>query len=101
MSLRKPRLVRSDGLQNFIKTELKQRHISLRKAAASMGIAHSYLSELCAGKKNFSVETCNLIAAYFGQPKIEIYVLAGWLDRNDIEHFLSSVKDKNTPIYGG
>ena len=80
---RKPSPSQSAPLMALLKKQMDANGISVRKAAAKMGIGASHLSHLLNGDKAPDAGVCNAIADYLGVPRVRAYGLAGWLDLNE------------------
>ena len=67
-------------LSDFLKQAIADMGVSMRTAAAGMGISASHLSRIISGERAADAAICNAIAQYFDVPIFTIYNLAGWLN---------------------
>ena len=82
---RKPSPNQSAPLNKVLKTYLVDEGISVRKAAAQMGIGASHLSHILNGEKSPDAGVCNAIADFMGVQRVQVLGLAGWLDLTEID----------------
>ena len=87
----KPKI--NTALKQFVVKEADKRNLSLRQVAAGIGVSHSNFSEMLNGKRSLDVHIGNRIADFFGTPRTHVYKLAGWLDLNEDELFIESLKE--------
>ena len=81
------------ALRQFVLEEADRRNLSQRQVAAGIGVDHSNFSEMLNGKRSLNIHIGNKIADFFGAQRTHIYKLAGWLDLNEDEIFIESIKE--------
>lgn len=82
------------NIGEFLRKKRKEKKLTLKQLANEIGLSQTYLSQIELGDRNVSADILEKISQKLGVPYIELLEIAGYLNKRDMEEYLSNLRDK-------